>query len=148
MGERQEQPRLLQPLRVPCCGGARLQGPPWPWRGEAAHAVPWQSVIPNPGGDFTALSLGRAFGVEFYQQQLSKINKKACACQCERGSAADWQSGTINYRSALLPACQLRERWWQRAGDTRGRGGDVGAMRGENVVLGAGGVVPRWVKRH
>lgn len=87
-GNRQEQPPLLQPLRVPCCGaegGARPQGPLQPRRGEAAHAVPWQSVIPNPGGDFSVLSLGLAFGVEFYQQQLSKINKKACACQCSRG---------------------------------------------------------------
>lgn len=89
-GERREQPRLPQPLRVPCCrgggggnvGGDSPPGTPAAAEGEAAHPVPWQSVIPNPGGDFTVLSLGLAFGVEFYQQQLSKINKKACACQC------------------------------------------------------------------
>lgn len=63
-------------------GGDSPPGTPAAAEGEAAHPVPWQSVIPNPGGDFTVLSLGLAFGVEFYQQQLSKINKKACACQC------------------------------------------------------------------
>lgn len=82
VGERREQPRLPQPLWVPCCRGGSPPGTPAATEQEAAHAVPWQSVIPNPGGDFTVLSLGLAFGVEFYQQQLSKINKKACACQC------------------------------------------------------------------
>lgn len=62
-------------LGAPC-----PRGPPSCWGGQA-HAVPWQSVIPNPGGDFAVPSPGLAFGAEFYQQQLSKINKRACACQ-------------------------------------------------------------------
>lgn len=70
------------PCGCPATGGGSPPGTLAAAEGEAAHAVPWQSVIPNPGGDFTVLSLGLAFGVEFYQQQLSKINKKACACQC------------------------------------------------------------------
>lgn len=92
--------------------GALPPGPGW---GEAA-----QKQIPNPGGDFSVLSPGLAFGVEFYQQQLSKINKEGCACQCSRGRARDWQSRTINYSPAPLPACRLRERPWQHAGEPEG----------------------------
>lgn len=102
--------------------------------------------IPNPGGDFSVLSPGLAFGVEFYQQQLSKINKGACACQCSRGRARDWQSGTINYSSAPLPACRLQERPWQRAGEPEGEG-RRGTVEGRgNVVLDIGGIVPERVE--
>lgn len=76
LGEQGEQP---QPLRC-LAGGSLPPGTPQLLGGQA-HAVPWQSVIPNPGGDFAVPSPGLAFGAEFYQQQLSKINKRACACQ-------------------------------------------------------------------
>lgn len=76
LGEQGEQP---QPLRC-LVGGSMPPGTPQLLGGQA-HAVPWQSVIPNPGGDFAVPSPGLAFGAEFYQQQLSKINKRACACQ-------------------------------------------------------------------
>ena len=115
-------------------GGFSPPGTPTAAEGEAARAVPRRKVIPNPGGDFAVLSLGLAFGGEFHQQRGSKINKKACACQCWRGCAGAWQSGTVNYSSALLPACPLRGRRWQLAG---------GARRGGSVVPGAGGSVPR-----
>lgn len=82
--KQQEQLSCCNPCGCPAArGGALPPGTLVEW--EAAHAVPWHSLIPDPGGGFRVLSLGPAFGVEFYQQQLSKINKPACACQCERG---------------------------------------------------------------
>lgn len=137
---------MLQPLQ-PRGGFASRDPPPTvQGRGGGSTRRSLAEQIPNPGGDFSVLSPGLAFGVEFYQQQLSKINKEACACQCSRGRARDWQSGTINYSSAPLPACRLQERPWQHAGEP-GREGRRGIVEGRgNVVLDTGGVVPERVE--
>lgn len=133
--------------RGPCSFSSRdppaVQG--WGEGGSTRRSLAEQ--IPNPGGDFSALSPGLAFfGVEFYQQQLSKINKGPRSCQCWRGRAGDWQSGPINYSSAPLPACRLQERPWQHAGEPQGEG-RRGIVEGrENVALDAGGIVPELVE--
>lgn len=113
---------------------------------EVALTIPWHSKSLIPAEISLCCLPALLFGVEFYQQQLSKINKEACACQCSRGRARDWQSGTINYSSAPLPACRLQEGPWQHAGEPEGQG-RRGIMEGRgNVLLDAEGIAPEPVE--